>query len=123
MKKMKKFFKSFYFAYYGIVECFKTERNFKVHSISALAIFICSFLFKISSIEWMFIIMSVVSVMTTEIINTAIEKTADFIEPNRNDTIRKIKDMTAGMVLITAIGAFIIACIIFIPKVLTIICS
>ena len=114
---MKKFMKSFYYAFCGIKACFKSERNFKVHAATAVAAVIFSFLFKLSAVEWMFIIGSIVSVMTTEIINTAIEKTADFIEPNRNDTIRIIKDMTAGMVLITAIGAFLVACIIFIPKI------
>jgi len=113
---MKKFFKSFYFACSGIRDCFKSERNFKIHTLAAAAAVICSFLLRISPVEWMFVIISIVSVMSTEIINTAIEKTADFIEPNKNDTIRMVKDMTAGMVLITAIGAFLVACIIFIPR-------
>jgi len=55
--------------------------------------------------------------MAAEIINTVIEKIADFMEPNKNEAIRLIKDMTAGMVLVTAIGAFLTACIIFIPKI------
>ena len=109
MKEFEKFIKSFYYAFCGIRDCFKSERNFKVHTLAAIVAVGFSFLYKISPVEWMFVISSIVSVMTTEIINTTIEKTADFIEPNKSDTIRLIKDMAAGMVLITAIGAFLVA--------------
>lgn len=115
---MKLFFRSFYFATRGIRECFSSEQNFKVHSFVAIVVILCSYLLKISEYEWLFVFLIVTQVMSAEIINTAVEKIADFIEPNKNEKIRVIKDMTAGMVLITTIGAAICATIIFLPKII-----
>ncbi|OJU18783.1 MAG: hypothetical protein BGN88_09665 [Clostridiales bacterium 43-6] len=115
---MKLFFRSFYFASRGIRECFKSEQNFKVHSFVAIIVILCSYLLKIAEYEWLFVFLIVTQVMSAEIINTAVEKIADFIEPNQNEKIRVIKDMTAGMVLITSIGAAICAAIIFLPKII-----
>ena len=114
---MKKFLLSFYYAGRGIKDCFKSERNFKVHTLAAIAAVIFSVIFKISPTEWLFIVMSIVSVTVTEMINTIAEKTADYIEPEKNEAVRFIKDMAAGMVLITAIGAFTVGAVIFIPKI------
>lgn len=117
-KTMKIFLRSFYFAIRGINECFKSEQNFKFHSLVALIVLICSFLLKIAEFELLFVIIVITSVMSAEIINTAVEKIADFIEPHHNEKIRVIKDMTAGMVLITSIGAALCAAVIFLPKII-----
>ena len=55
-------------------------------------------------------------VITSEIINSAIENISDFISPEKHDLIKKIKDLSAAGVLISAITAFVIGLIIFIPK-------
>jgi diacylglycerol kinase len=114
---LKKFLRSFYHAFRGIAECFKSERNFKIHAATAVTAVLFSFFFKIAAYEWMFIITAIAAVMSAEIINTAVEKIADFIEPDKNEKIRIIKDMTAGMVLIAAAGAFILGAVVFFPRV------
>ena len=116
---MKKFFGSFYYAIRGIVECLKSERNFRFHLFAAVVAVVISFWLKISALEWALVILSITIVMAAEIINTSVEKIADFIEPNINKKIRVIKDMTAGMTLIAAIGAFLVGVIIFLPKIIS----
>ena len=56
-------------------------------------------------------------VFALEIINTSIEQIANFISPQEHDAIKKIKDLAAAAVLVGAITAFIIGCIIFLPKI------
>ena len=63
------------------------------------------------------VIFSIGFVFVAEILNTAIENIADFISPGKNDKIKKIKDLAAAGVLISALTAFSIALIIFIPKI------
>jgi diacylglycerol kinase len=52
-------------------------------------------------------------------INSAIENLADFVSPEKNDQIKKVKDLSAGAVLIGAITALFIGLIVFIPKLIT----
>jgi diacylglycerol kinase len=50
-------------------------------------------------------------------INSAIENIADFVSPEKHAMIKKIKDLSAGAVLIAAIVSAIIGLIIFVPKI------
>jgi diacylglycerol kinase len=55
-------------------------------------------------------------------VNTSIELTCDMIDKNVNEHIKEIKDISAGAVLLSAITAFIIGCIVFIPKLVAHLC-
>jgi len=57
-------------------------------------------------------------VFSMEIINSAIEQLADFVSPDYHEAIKKVKDLSAAAVLISALVSVIIACIIFIPKII-----
>ncbi len=74
-------------------------------------------LFKISRNEWIVIFFSIGLIISLEIINSSIENIADFISPEKHEKIKKIKDLSASGVLISAITALIIELIIFIPKI------
>jgi len=53
-----------------------------------------------------------------EMINTAIEKTIDFISVEKHPQIKLIKDIAAGAVLIASLAAVVVGLFIFIPKLL-----
>ena len=72
---------------------------------------------RINSVEWIFIIAAIGIVFTTEIINTTIEELVDLVSPERQKKAGVIKDLAAGAVMIAAIMALIIGCVIFIPKI------
>jgi len=57
-------------------------------------------------------------VISLEGVNTAIEYIADFVHPDLHSSIGRIKDIAAGAVFIGAVSAFIVALIIYIPKLL-----
>lgn len=73
--------------------------------------------FSLSATEWMILLVCFAVVLSFEIINSAIEKLCDLVCPEFNLTIKKVKDMAASAVLLSAIIAFIIGCIIFLPKI------
>jgi len=113
--------KSFKHAFNGLVKVFNSETNFRIHIIAVIIVSTAGCFFTVSSNEWLVIIMTFIIVTVTEIINTAIEKLCDFVSPQHNEKIKIIKDISAGAVLITAIGAVTVGVIIFLPKVLNLI--
>lgn len=108
--------KSFGYAYNGLRNLWKYEHNARIHSLAALVAICLGFVYKISSIEWLAVVLSIGFVFTTEIINTSIENMADFISLEKHPQIKIIKGLAAAAVLISAITSIVIALIIFLPK-------
>ena len=119
--KTKRLINSFKYAFEGIATSFKTEQNMKIHIIMAIIVVILGILFKITKIEWIACIFSIVIVIASELFNTAIETIVDMITEEKNEKAKIAKDVSAGAVLITAIGAAIIGIIIFFPKIIDVI--
>lgn len=112
---MKRFFKSFDYAFNGILTSIKNERNIKIHIIIMILVIIFGIILKISKIEWIICIILFGLVISMELMNTAIENTVDLITKEKNEQAKIIKDTAAGAVLVTAIVAAIIGLIIFMP--------
>jgi diacylglycerol kinase (ATP) len=110
--------KSFVHAYNGIKYVLLTQHNFIIHLCLLLIAIILGFYLKINTSEWIAIIIVAGLVLFAEIINTAIEKLVDFIEPNNNKVAGLIKDIAAGAVLVLAMAALITGTLIFLPKIL-----
>ena len=117
MNAMKKMINSFKYAGIGFFTAFKEERNMKFHVLAMILVIILGFVFDIDVIEWIVCIVLFAGVIAGEMFNTAIENVVDMITLEKNDKAKIIKDVAAGGVLIWAIGAAIIGCLIFIPKI------
>lgn len=111
--------KSFIYALNGLKILILEEHNARIHLFAAICVLIAGIVFRISSLEWTAIIFAIGFVIALEIINSAIENMADFISPEKNEQIKKIKDLSAAAVLVGAITAFVIGLIVFIPKLST----
>ncbi|HLR07999.1 MAG TPA: diacylglycerol kinase family protein [Bacillota bacterium] len=107
----------FSFAWHGLAFMLKTERNFRIHLTVALLVVISSYFFQLTKVEWLFVIFSIGIVLVSEIFNTTVEKTIDYIQPDIHPAAKQIKDAAAGGVLVAAITAAIIGIIIFLPKI------
>ncbi len=118
--KTKKILTSFKYAIEGIISSFKSEKNMKIHVMMVLLVTLSGFLLKISKFEWFICIILFGLVISAELFNTAIETVVDMVCPNKNEKAKLAKDVSAGAVLIVAISAAIIGCIIFIPKIINI---
>lgn len=109
--------RSFSYAFNGLKILVREEQNYVVHLTTACIVVILGFLYKISPIEWIVLVLAIQVVLTLETINTAIENLADFITNEKSDHIMRVKDLAAAGVLIAAITAMIIGLVIFIPKI------
>ncbi|MEO6539738.1 MAG: diacylglycerol kinase family protein [Ferruginibacter sp.] len=113
-----KLIKSFAYAWNGIRSCFVSEPNFRIHSILSIVVIILSLAFHISTYEWIGVGFCIAFVIAMEMLNTAIEKLCDVVHPDIHPGIKKVKDIAAGAVLISAIFSLITGLIIFLPKII-----
>lgn len=116
--KAKKVVKSFSYALQGICYASKVERNLKIHLSITLLVVILGFLFSLTKIEWLFVLIAIGGVITLELVNTSIERVVDLVTKDDHPLAKQAKDTAAGAVLIYAIIAVIIGIIIFVPKIL-----
>ncbi|RYG19527.1 MAG: diacylglycerol kinase family protein [Chitinophagaceae bacterium] len=114
---MQKFFRGFKFAANGLIYAVKTQLNVRVQLFVVVLIVAAGFLFKISSLEWLAVVICIGVVLLAELMNTAIETLVDLVSPEFNPKAGLVKDIAAGAVLIVALMAFAVALIIFVPKI------
>lgn len=106
------------FALTGIFTAIKEERNMRKHAISSVLVIIAGFVFQVSAIEWLFLLLSIFLVISFEIMNSAIENVVDLASNYHFSMLAKnAKDMAAGAVLVISGFAVLTAMIIFIPKI------
>ncbi len=109
----KKFWHSFRFAAQGIVSAFKSELNMKVHSMLAVVVLAAAAFFRLPPLSWMLLLLAITLVLSTELLNTAIEATIDLVSPDIHPLAKTAKDTAAGAVLLTAVFAVIVGIYVF----------
>lgn len=111
------YFKSFYYAFNGIITAAKQEQNLWFHLDAVIVVTGLGWYFELSRIEWISIILCFGLVISAELLNSAIERIVDLISPEYNPKAGIIKDIAAGAVLFAAIISIIVGLIVFIPKI------
>ena len=112
--------KSFAHATRGIVHSLKYEQNFKIHFLAALAVIGLGLYFSITVTEWLFLIVVITLVLALEMLNSIVEDILDATSPHFSKSARAVKDVMAGAVLVTAIGAVVVGVIVFYPYIVKI---
>lgn len=108
---------SFKNAFNGIFQAFKTERNVKYHTISAIIAISSATFLQFDGLEWVILVLTITMVFSTELLNTAIEYAIDMVCGNTYNEIAKYaKDIAAGATLIAALGAIGVFLILYLPK-------
>lgn len=109
---------SFVFAFAGLAYVFRTQRNFRIHIAIALLMSLMGWLLGLSLAEWAVFGVMVVVVLAAEMTNTMVEALVDLVSPGYHPLAKVSKDVAAGVVLLTAIGAVVVGLLIFGPKLL-----
>lgn len=118
---MNRFLKSTMYAFAGLKSCFANERNFRIQAIAGTTVVITGLAFKIDTQEWLVVLVCTALVLALEIMNTVVEKLSDLYTTSIHPTIKIIKDIAAGAVLLASVMSIICGCIIFIPRIILII--
>ncbi len=118
MKKNKSFLEAISNAFNGMRYFFLHEINGIIQlAIAALAIALAVGL-RISTTEWLFVVVCIGFVIGLEMLNTAIENLCNVVQEEYHPIIKIVKDIAAAAVMWAAIISVIIGLIIFLPKIL-----
>ena len=112
---MERFFQCLINAITGLRIAFRSERNLNIQAGFALVTVLTGFAAQLKPKEWIMTLFCIGSVLTLELVNTAIEELCNLVDSNHNRAIGKIKDISAGAVLATALFSTLIGAIIFTP--------
>lgn len=118
MINVRRLVKSFSYAIEGITHAFSNDQNLIIHFTVALIVVGASILFRVTPFEMGLLGLTILLVIATEMINTAIERMVDLITKEHRVEAKIAKDVSSGMVLITAIGSVVIGILIFTPYIL-----
>jgi len=109
---------SFGYALSGLRFVIKNEHNARIHVAAAALVLVLGVTYRIAPADWSILVLSIISVWFAETINTAFEYVCDVVSPEKNEAVKHAKDIAAGAVLITAMGAVIIGTIVMLPYIM-----
>jgi diacylglycerol kinase (ATP) len=112
---LRKFVESANYAIDGILHAVKTQRHLRYHFFTAIIILLLSLILGVKQGEFIAICIVAMIVLSVEMLNTAVEATVDILFQEYDERAKIIKDIAAGAVLTTALGAAITGYIIFRP--------
>jgi len=107
---------TFHNAFRGVAHFLRSAKNNRIHFPLAVLAFGGGVYFDLPRCEWLAILLAIALVLSAEAFNTALERLCDAVKPGPDHRIRRIKDISAGAVLITAIIALAVALIVFLPR-------
>lgn len=110
---------SFRNAWRGVKVFACQEHNAWIHGAMTVLVIAAGLFFRITTTEWIAVFFVIGLVFAAEAFNTAIERISDVVQPEKDDRIRDVKDISAGAVLICAIIAAITGTFIFLPKLIS----
>ncbi|MDI6730973.1 MAG: diacylglycerol kinase family protein [Candidatus Margulisbacteria bacterium] len=114
----RKLIKSFEYAGAGTRHAIKTQRNLWIHFLAGLLVLFLAWWVKVNIVEFAILLLAIFGVIVVEMVNTAIEELVNILSPEHRVEAGLAKNVAAGAVLLSAVGAVIIGCLVFIPKVL-----
>ncbi|GEA16482.1 MAG: diacylglycerol kinase [Moorella sp. (in: firmicutes)] len=100
----------------GVVYCLRTQINMVIHLAAMMAVIGAGWYFHVRPWEWVALAIAITMVLAAEAFNTALEVTVNLYTSKYHPLARIAKDVAAGAVLITALGAVAVAYIIFGPR-------
>lgn len=95
------------------------ERNMTIHTAAAAGTLVAAWLFRLSRVEWLFVILAIGGVLAAELLNCAVERLAPGRDQHWSSEVRLLKDAAAAGVLTTSVAAAVIGAVIFLPRSLT----
>ena len=108
--------KAFKNAFLGIVYFARHERNMKINIVLASLAGCLAWWLCLDPYEILILLVTISSVLITEMLNTVVEKVVDIVSPEVHPLAKIAKDVAAGAVLISAIVSLLVGYILFFGK-------
>ena len=102
----------------GVRLMLRTQHNAWLHLTATVVVVAAGLILGLTSEAWLALILAIVIVWVAEALNTAFELLCDVASPDFHPVVKAAKDVAAGAVLLSAIGAAIVGTIVFLPRVI-----
>lgn len=111
--KSKSLLDSFRFALDGMVHVIRTQRHMRYHLVLTMMALALTVVFGVSKIEIIALLLVIALVLTTELLNTAIEVTIDLVTDSYHPLAKVAKDVAGAAMLIATVTAATVGALIF----------
>lgn len=101
----------------GIIYAWRHEQNFRLEVVVGVLVLLIGFWLKISASDWRWLAVLIGLVLVLELANTALEKVLDVVKPRLVESVKIVKDIMAGAVLVGSLAAAIIGLCILLPRI------
>lgn len=115
MPSLRKLRNSFVYAWLGLKHVVREEQNFRIQVWIAALVIIAMFVLDVSRAEKAILVLATAFVLVLELVNSIFERIVDLLKPRLHETVKEVKDIMAGAVLLAAIGAALIGTVLFLP--------
>lgn len=110
-----KLYHSFRYALAGLRYAWRHEQNFRLQVMVALVVIILIAVLQPALRDTLLLILLIAFVLTLELVNTALEKVTDLLQPRIHHYAEVMKDLLAAAVFVSSLTALILGLIIFWP--------
>ncbi len=111
--KNKTLGQSFKNAFNGIYQAMVSERNLRLHTVATALVIIAGIILGLDTMRWIFLVLAIGLVLISELLNTSLEKLTDMVTSEYSEEARKVKDISAAAVLISAVLSAIVGLMVF----------
>jgi diacylglycerol kinase len=109
----------FRYAFAGLWWALTTQRNMRIHVALGAAAFVLGLLLRLSTTELAVVALTATLVLAAEMLNTVVEAAVDLASPAYHPLARIAKDVSAGAVLVTSLGAIAVGLLVYLPHLLS----
>jgi len=110
---------SFRYAAQGLAYGFSSQRNFRIHVVTGLVVFLLGLWLQLTPDRLAVLVLTVAAVLVLELLNTATEAVVDLAIGRQFHPLARIaKDCAAAAVLVAALSSMMIALLLLVPPLL-----
>ncbi len=103
---------AFGYAFAGLATAWQHQPNVRIHAGIGVAVLVVGSLLRLPAWAWVALILAMALVITTELINTAVEALVDLASPGEHPLAREAKDVAAAAVLAASIASAAVGAIV-----------
>ena len=109
--------RSAYHAFSGLMWVAPRTPSLRLGIVVVIALAAFGVLLRLSGVEIALLVLVGTLLLAVETLNTAIEMLCDFVQPEHDPKIGKVKDVAAGATAVTEIGAVIVVAVLLWPHI------
>lgn len=113
MQRNTNFYQSLTYALSGLFYAMRRERNLRFHLAAASGVALFGFFYGLDRIEWAILVAVFGTVISSELVNTAVENAVDTATHDYHPNAKAAKDTAAGAVLVSALVSLVTGVCIF----------